>query len=57
VRRDLQDGFRLGVNSTPSIFVNGRPASERTYESLKASVEAALKAAGDKSEGDAAGSR
>jgi protein-disulfide isomerase len=57
VRRDLQDGFRLGVNSTPSIFVNGRRASERTYESLKASIEAALKTAGDQAEGDASGSK
>jgi protein-disulfide isomerase len=57
VRRDLQDGFRLGVNSTPSIFVNGRMSPERTYESLKASIEAALKAAGTKSESDAAASR
>jgi protein-disulfide isomerase len=57
VRRDLQDGFRLGVSSTPSIFVNGRRASERTYESLKASIEAALKTASDKNESDASGSR
>ncbi|MCA1615160.1 MAG: thioredoxin domain-containing protein [Acidobacteria bacterium] len=57
VRRDLQDGFRLGVSSTPSIFVNGRRASDRTYESLKASIEAALNTASNKSESDAAASR
>jgi len=57
VRRDLQDGFRLGVSSTPSIFVNGRRASGHTYESLQASIEAALKTASDKSESDAAASR
>jgi protein-disulfide isomerase len=57
VRRDLQEGYRLGVGSTPSIFVNGRRASERTYESLKASIEAALKTATDKSESEGAASR
>ena len=57
VRRDLQDGIRLGVSSTPSLFVNGRRASERTYESLKASIEAALKTASDKADNDAAGSK
>jgi protein-disulfide isomerase len=56
VRRDIHDGYRLGVNATPSIFVNGR-VSERTYESLKASIEAALKTASDKSERDAAARR
>jgi protein-disulfide isomerase len=44
VRRDQLDGERAGVFSTPTIFVNGRRAGERTYEGLKATIEAALKA-------------
>jgi protein-disulfide isomerase len=47
VRRDVIDGQRVGVNGTPSLFINGRPVSERSYEGLKAAIEAAL--------GDAAG--
>ncbi|HLG18010.1 MAG TPA: thioredoxin domain-containing protein [Blastocatellia bacterium] len=43
VQRDLDDGNRLGVDSTPTVFVNGRRMKERTIESLKAAVEAALK--------------
>ncbi|HVF50167.1 MAG TPA: thioredoxin domain-containing protein, partial [Pyrinomonadaceae bacterium] len=43
VYRDLQDGVRVGVNSTPTVFVNGRRADDRTYEGLKALLEAALK--------------
>lgn len=43
VQRDLQDGVRLGVNSTPAIFVNGRRVTEKTKESLKAAIEGALK--------------
>lgn len=43
VQRDIRDGTRLGVNATPTVFVNGRRVSESTYESLKAAVETALK--------------
>lgn len=42
VRRDLMEGIRLGVNSTPSFFVNGRMANDRSYEGLKAAIEKAL---------------
>ncbi|HEX8131096.1 MAG TPA: thioredoxin domain-containing protein [Pyrinomonadaceae bacterium] len=42
VQRDLLDGIRLGVGGTPSFFINGRPASDRTYEGLKAAIEKAL---------------
>ena len=45
VRRDLSEATRLGVNATPTFFVNGRKASDISYESLKASIEAALKTA------------
>lgn len=43
VGRDLNDGSRIGVNATPTIFVNGRPLNDRSYEGLKAAIEAALK--------------
>jgi protein-disulfide isomerase len=43
VQRDLQDGIKIGVNSTPSVFVNGKRVKERTRESLKSAIEAALK--------------
>jgi protein-disulfide isomerase len=43
VRRDMLDGQKIGVNSTPSLFLNGRRVSDRTYEGLKAAIEEALK--------------
>ncbi|MDQ5839376.1 MAG: thioredoxin domain-containing protein [Acidobacteriota bacterium] len=43
VERDMRDGERVGVNSTPTFFVNGRQVPERTYEALKAAIESALK--------------
>lgn len=43
VSRDLLDGERVGVNGTPSIFVNGVRVERATYEQLKAAIDAALK--------------
>lgn len=43
VRLDMQDGNRVGVNATPTVFINGRRVSDRTYESLKAAIEEVLK--------------
>jgi protein-disulfide isomerase len=46
VERDMRDGQKVGVNATPTFFVNGRQVTDRTYESLKAAIEEALKASG-----------
>jgi protein-disulfide isomerase len=43
VRRDLADGDKIGVDSTPSVFINGKRARERSKEALKTAIEAALK--------------
>jgi protein-disulfide isomerase len=48
IQSDLNDGARLGVDATPTIFVNGRPLLERSYDGLKAMVDAALKEKGSK---------
>ena len=44
VQLDAQEGLRLGVNGTPTLFVNGRRVAEPSYEALKAALEEALKA-------------
>ena len=43
VQKDMQEGLRIGVNSTPSVYVNGMMIKDRTKEGLKAAVETALK--------------
>jgi protein-disulfide isomerase len=43
VQRDVVDGHKLGVNGTPTFYVNGKRVSDRSYEGLKARIEAALK--------------
>lgn len=42
VERDRVDGSRIGVNTTPTIFLNGRRVSERSYEVLVAVLNASL---------------
>ena len=44
VQRDLMDGRKLGVNGTPSIFINGKRVSDNSYESVKSAIETVLKA-------------
>lgn len=43
VQRDIRDGLRLGVDATPTFFINGRRVPVPTPESLKAAIETALK--------------
>jgi protein-disulfide isomerase len=43
VERDIEEGIRLGVDSTPTVFINGRLVSTESYEALKANIESALK--------------
>lgn len=43
VQRDLEDGIRLGINATPTVFINGRRVSDKSYEALKATIETALR--------------
>ena len=43
VQRDLEDGMKLGINGTPTIFINGRRISAKGYDELKGIIDAALK--------------
>jgi protein-disulfide isomerase len=43
VHRDVEDGERVGVAGTPTVFVNGRRVERASYEALKAAIETALK--------------
>ena len=45
VQRDVEDGMKLGINGTPTIFINGRRISAKGHDELKATIDAAFKAA------------
>jgi protein-disulfide isomerase len=44
VQRDMIDGNKLGINATPTVYVNGKRVPDNSFESVKSAVEAALKA-------------
>jgi protein-disulfide isomerase len=44
VQRDIVDGRKLGINGTPTLYINGKRISDNSYESVKSAIEAALKA-------------
>lgn len=43
VQADIDDGIKLGLKGTPSLFINGRRLNAKSYEELRESVDAALK--------------
>jgi protein-disulfide isomerase len=49
VQRDLDDGTKFGIGSTPTVFINGRRVKDKSKESLKAAIDAAFKDGAKKS--------
>ena len=43
VQRDIEAGIKLGIDSTPAVFINGRRMSDKSYDVLKTNIETALK--------------
>jgi len=43
IQTDIQDGYKIGVNGTPTVFINGKRLRDRSKETLKAALDAALK--------------
>jgi len=48
IRQDYQEGLRLGVRGTPTVFINGKKIKNRGMTSMEAEIEAALKKASAK---------
>ncbi|HEX7332104.1 MAG TPA: thioredoxin domain-containing protein [Pyrinomonadaceae bacterium] len=44
IQRDLMEGRKLGINGTPTLYINGKRMSDNSYASLKSAIETALKA-------------
>lgn len=42
IERDRQDGIALGVNGTPTFFINGRIVDPLSFETMQAMIEEAL---------------
>ncbi len=54
VRQDYQEGIRLGVKGTPTIFINGKKQRNRSTKSMEAVIEKDLQNSPEKSKKEAA---
>jgi protein-disulfide isomerase len=43
VQADIDEGMKLAIESTPAVFINGRRVTDKSYDALKANIEAELK--------------
>lgn len=43
VQKDLDEAYRIGVNSVPTVFVNGKRLRDRSFESFATAIEKELK--------------
>ena len=45
IRQDYEEGIRLGVRGTPTLFINGRKVKNRSMKNMEAAIEEELKTA------------
>jgi len=45
IRQDYEEGIRLGVRGTPTIFINGKKVKNRSLQNMEAIIEEEMKAA------------
>ena len=44
IRQDYEEGIRLGVRGTPTVFINGRRLKNRSMKNIEAIIEEEIKA-------------
>ena len=50
IRQDYEEGIRLGVRGTPTVFINGKKLKNRSMKSMEAVIEEEIKAGKAKKE-------
>ncbi len=50
IRQDYEEGIRLGVRGTPTIFINGKKLRDRSMKSMEAVIEKELQKQQEKSQ-------
>ena len=45
IRQDYEEGLKLGVRGTPTLFINGRKVKNRSMQSMEAMINKELEAA------------
>ena len=54
IRQDYEEGIRLGVRGTPTIFINGKKLRDRGMKSMEAVIEKELQKQQEKSQKETA---
>jgi len=54
IRHDYEEGIRLGVRGTPTVFINGKKLRDRSMKSMQAVIEKALQKQQEKSQKETA---
>jgi protein-disulfide isomerase len=54
IRQDYEEGIRLGVRGTPTLFINGKKLRERGMKSMEAVIEKELQKQQEKSQKETA---
>ena len=42
IRQDYEEGIRLGVRGTPTVFINGKKLRDRSMKSMETDIETEL---------------
>jgi protein-disulfide isomerase len=50
IRQDYEEGIRLGVRGTPTLFINGKKLRDRGMKSMEAAIEKELQKQQEKSQ-------
>jgi len=50
IRQDYEEGIRIGVRGTPTIFINGKKLRDRSMQSMEAAIEKELHKQRDKNQ-------
>jgi protein-disulfide isomerase len=54
IRRDYEEGIRVGVRGTPTIFINGKKLRDRSMKSMESVIEKELQKQQEKSQKETA---
>ena len=54
IRQDYEEGIRVGVRGTPTVFINGKKLRDRSMKSMETTIEKELQKSQEKSQKETA---
>ncbi len=54
IRQDYEEGIRIGVRGTPTVFINGKKLRDRSMKSMETTIEKELQKSQEKSQKETA---